>query len=67
MSKEVVCTRWHLEEYATIFLLVLALLAFTFGCATPPIRLGQGDCVVLAEKDQVIVAGSGCQVQRLFR
>ena len=36
MSKPVhkpVCTRWHLEEYATIALLSLALVAFLFGCA----------------------------------
>lgn len=45
------------------------VLALTLtGCvSTSPIRLGPGDCVVLPSSDQVIVAGSGCNMQRLYR
>ena len=49
-----------------IYVKCIALLLLV-GCAVSPIRLGPGDCVVLAERDQVIVAGSGCQMQRLYR
>ena len=43
---------------------VLALLG---GCASDPIRLGPGECVVMADRSQVIVAGSECQMRRLYR
>mgnify|MGYP001611829538 CR=1 FL=1 len=50
--------------YVNYIVLILALA----GCAsTAPIRLGPGDCVVLPSTDQVIVAGSGCDVKRLYR
>ena len=50
--------------YVNYIVLILALA----GCAsTAPIRLGTGDCVVLPGPDQVIVAGSGCNLQRLYR
>jgi len=65
MSKP--CTRWHLEEYAVVLLLALALVAFLGGCATAPIRLGPGECVVISDSAQVITAGSDCQVRRLYR
>lgn len=45
-------------------MLVLALLS---GCGGDAIRLGPGDCVVLAERNQVIVAGSGCEMKKLYR
>ena len=36
-------------------------------CAPELVRLGPGDCVVLVEKHEVITAGSGCEVKRLYR
>ena len=44
--------------------IVLLLLV---GCAADPIRLGPGECVVLADREQVITAGSDCTMQRLYR
>ena len=60
------CSRLHAEDFWFVALLILGVLLFA-GCSTVPIRLGSGDCVVLADRDQVIVAGSGCQMQRLYR
>ena len=62
------CNRWHLEEYVVLGFLILALVSL-FGCAAvpAPIRLGPGECVVLADHAQVIVAGSDCQMRRLYR
>ena len=45
-------------------MLILALLG---GCATDPIRLGPGECVVITDRGQVISAGSDCQIRRLYR
>lgn len=47
-----------------IYIVMLILLT---SCAVAPIRLGLGECVVLADSEQVIVAGSDCKVQRLNR
>ena len=50
-----------------VYINYIVLIASLTGCAVSPIRLGPGDCVVLPGSDQVIVAGSGCQMQRLYR
>ena len=43
------------------------LLLLLSSCAANPIRLGPGECVVLADRGQVITAGSDCTMQRLYR
>jgi hypothetical protein len=55
--------------WGSVLFLVLLFLVLLVSCATPPvpIRLGPGECVVLEDKAQVIVAGSECQMRRLYR
>lgn len=45
------------------FLAVLLLV----GCAPTLTRVGPGECVVLADREQVVAAGSGCDIQRIYR
>lgn len=61
------CSRWHIEDYLIFGLLVLVLVVLFVGCATTPVRLGPGECVVIPDRIQVITAGSDCQVRRLYR
>jgi hypothetical protein len=63
------CNRKHIEDYLGWAIFIGSLLLFLTSCATPtlPIRLGPGECVVLEDKQQVIVAGSECQMRRLYR
>lgn len=58
---------WFLAVFFPWGLVVGALLALLVGCAVAPIRLGPGECAVLTDRDQIIVAGSDCKVQRLYR
>jgi hypothetical protein len=55
--------------WGAVLFLVLLSLVLLVSCATPtvPIRLGPGECVVLEDKAQAIVAGSECQMRRLYR
>ena len=38
-----------------------------YGCGPAVYRLGPGDCLVLVEPTETQVAGSGCEVRRLYR
>lgn len=50
-----------------VLLFLLGLLLFSYGCATAPIRLGPGECVVIVDGSQVVSAGADCRIQRLYR
>lgn len=47
--------------------LLFAALLLSGCAASGPIRLGPGDCVVIQERQEIIVAGGDCRVQRLWR
>jgi len=62
------CPRWHWGDLLALAVVVAGVLLLFAGCATaPPIRLRPGECVVLEDKSQVIVAGSDCQMRRIYR
>lgn len=61
------CRRWHFEDFLAILFLAITLIALLGGCAPTLTRLAPGDCVVIAEKGEIIAVGQDCRIQRVYR
>lgn len=56
----------NLVLWAAVVVLALLFLVAT-GCATPAVRLNQGECLVMVEGQQIVTVGQDCTVKRFHR